>query len=63
MNFEAAALTFAGIAFLWLARVTVETRDGMRDLRAAIFGVNGDNGLNGTSKDHEKRIRSLEEGP
>lgn len=25
-----------------------------------LFGATGDNGLNGTSKDHEQRIRSLE---
>lgn len=26
----------------------------------ALFGVNGDNGLNGTQKDHEARLRLIE---
>jgi hypothetical protein len=61
---EAVAMTFTGLALTGFWREQRALREDMRTWQAKInttlFGPNGDNGLNGTSKDHETRIRALE---
>jgi hypothetical protein len=58
------AITFAGfvLAGFW-REIHLFKRDvGKWQTRidTALFGATGDNGLHGTSKDHEQRIRLLE---
>ena len=64
MTAETAAMGFTGLVLTGFWREQRALREDMRTWQAKInttlFGPNGDNGLNGTSKDHERRIRTLE---
>lgn len=44
-----------------LTQLTKETKEWQARVNVALFGATGDNGLHGTVKDHEARIRSLEQ--
>jgi hypothetical protein len=46
-----------------LTRLTKETKEWQAKVDVALFGATGDNGLHGTVKDHEARLRSLEQHP
>ena len=49
------------IAFiLWLGRAVLAFAKEMTEWRVILFGRNGENGIQGTVKDHENRIRALE---
>ena len=51
---------FAGVVGLWLLRAVTETRDKVRDIRAAVFGTNGAAGISTVQRDHENRLRRIE---
>lgn len=58
-----------GVAALMLTAFWKDSRNEWKkaaewrgEMKATLFGVNGTNGLVGTSKDHETRIRELEQG-
>lgn len=50
----------AAVVGMFVLRAVMETRDKTRDLWTTVFGVQGNNGLNGASRDHEQRLRRLE---
>lgn len=44
-----------------LAEFKKETKEWQAKVEVGLFGATGENGLHGTSKDHEQRIRALEQ--
>lgn len=61
VSLESVAIAFCGIVLLWLVRVTIENRDAVRDMRVALFGVNGENGLNGTVKLMKEELDTIKD--
>jgi hypothetical protein len=45
---------------LWMVRAMAEVRGNSRATRQTLFGETGDNGLNGTVKDHTHELKDLE---
>jgi hypothetical protein len=45
---------------VWLIKAVTAMRDELRTVRQTLFGVNNDNGIDGTVKDHEQRITGCE---
>jgi hypothetical protein len=65
-DFTTAAVAFTGfvLAGFW-REINVFKREVLKwqsKIDTTLFGATGDNGINGTVKDHEKRIRRLEDG-
>lgn len=62
-----AAITFTGVVLLGFWRemnaLRKQTLQWQSRIDTTLFGVSGHNGLNGTSKDHEERLRTLELRP
>lgn len=64
------AWVFSGLLFpvaLWIVRLLLEIRDGQRETRQFLWGVDGKNGLNSRVRkleeyreDHEGRLLRLE---
>lgn len=44
-----------------LTELTKETKEWQAKIDVVVFGATGNNGLHGTSKDHETRLRLLEQ--
>jgi hypothetical protein len=44
----------------WVIRAVTSTRDEVRTIRQALFGVNNDNGIDGAVKAHEHRLTECE---
>jgi hypothetical protein len=64
MDFQSFAITFAGfvLAGFW-REIHMFKRDvgkWQAKIDVVLFGATGSNGINGTTKDHEQRIRQLE---
>lgn len=61
-----AAIAFTGVVLLGFWRemnsLKKHTLQWQSKIDTTLFGASGNNGLNGTTKDHEERIRSLEKG-
>ena len=66
ITLESLAVGFTGVVLAGFWRDTRGLQKEIRSWRAKIdttlFGPEGSNGLNGTVKDHEQRIRVLEQG-
>ncbi len=66
VTLESIGLGVTTIALVGFWREQRALRDDIRvwqsKINTTLFGPNGDNGLNGTSKDHETRIRTIEHG-
>lgn len=63
-------LTLAFLIWFWnafnqvrdkLNELTQETKEWQAKIDVVVFGATGSNGLNGTVKDHEVRLRLLEQ--
>lgn len=61
ITLESIAMTFCGVVLLWLVKVTIEGRDEIRELKTSLFGINGDNGINGTVKGMKAELDEIKE--
>lgn len=57
MTIEAIASTFAGLAFLWMGREFMRSRDAILTINASLFG---DRGLENRVESLAKRVHSVE---
>lgn len=57
MSFEAAAISFAGVAFLWNVRESIATRDAVLKINTSLYG---DRGLEQRVEALAKRMHAVE---